>query len=231
MHEALPPIFDVPLFPLPDVILFPGMLLPLHVFEERYRIMLRDILAGPKLIAIGHLQPGWESSYYQAPPVYEILSVGRIAAHHQLEDGSSSIAVVGLMRCRLRNEPIQDPYRLATVVQLADQLPVTEVHEAQCEQARLELLEMAESVMRRRLKPEAIEVMTRALKEREGLGPLTDFLASIFVQEPLVRQALLEKTDVLARARMLLRDFELLDADEEPSPPPFAGDHRDFGLN
>lgn len=230
MGLPLPETFDVPLFPLPDVVLFPGMLLPLHVFEDRYRILLKEALEGPKLIAIGHLQPGWENAYEGSPPVYEILGVGRIAAHQELEDGSSSIALVGLARCRLDDEPQKEPYRIATVTQIHEQLP-DEDDEVESEQLRSELLDTAQIVMRRRLKPDAVEVMEKALKEREKLGQLVDFIASVFVQDPKARQALLENGNVFSRARMLQRDLENSNDGMEPMPPPFTGRHDDYGTN
>ena len=71
---------QLPLFPLPDVVLFPGTLMPLHIFEQRYRDMTRDVIAGDRLIAIARLRPGYENDYYGRPPVYETCGVGVVAA-------------------------------------------------------------------------------------------------------------------------------------------------------
>jgi Lon protease-like protein len=62
---------SLPIFPLPNAVLLPGGLLPLHVFEKRYREMTRDCLAGHQLMGVARLRPGFESSYYGRPPVYE----------------------------------------------------------------------------------------------------------------------------------------------------------------
>jgi Lon protease-like protein len=57
------------LFPLPNVVLYPHVMQPLHIFEERYREMLEDALAGDKLIAMAMLEPGWEADYDSRPPI------------------------------------------------------------------------------------------------------------------------------------------------------------------
>src|SRR5687767_15897160 len=66
---------SLPIFPLPNCVLLPGGLLPLHVFEPRYRDLTRDCLAGSHLMAIARLRPGYETSYYARPPVYERCGV------------------------------------------------------------------------------------------------------------------------------------------------------------
>ncbi|HEY8427238.1 MAG TPA: LON peptidase substrate-binding domain-containing protein, partial [Sandaracinaceae bacterium] len=69
----------LPIFPLPSVVLFPGSVLPLHVFEPRYRAMMEDCVSrGPRAMAVALLRPGWERDYEGRPPVYEIAGAGRI---------------------------------------------------------------------------------------------------------------------------------------------------------
>src|SRR5665213_523951 len=67
--EARGILSAVPLFPLPNVVLFPRALLPLHIFEERYKAMTADALAGDKQIAMALLKPGWEKNYYCRPAI------------------------------------------------------------------------------------------------------------------------------------------------------------------
>ena len=71
---------EVPIFPLPNVVLFPSALLPLHIFEPRYRAMVVDALEGERLIGMVMLQPGWEADYDRAPRVYRVGCAGFIAA-------------------------------------------------------------------------------------------------------------------------------------------------------
>ena len=91
-------VIQIPIFPLPDVVLFPHTLLPLHIFEPRYRQMIRDCLAGDKRLAMALLRPGWESDYYGRPPVHPIAGAGEIIQHEELPDGRFNILLRGTMR-------------------------------------------------------------------------------------------------------------------------------------
>jgi Lon protease-like protein len=102
-----------PLFPLPNVVLLPGALLPLHVFEARYRLMLKDALEGEKLIAMALLRPGYEETYTEAPPIEEWVGLGRVVAHAPLADGRSNLVLAGLRRARVLEEDRSRPYRRA----------------------------------------------------------------------------------------------------------------------
>src|SRR5690606_21229592 len=78
----------LPIFPLPSVVLFPGSVLPLHVFEPRYRAMMEDCVSrGPRAMAVALLRPGWERDYEGRPPVYEIAGAGRIVEWARRPDG------------------------------------------------------------------------------------------------------------------------------------------------
>jgi uncharacterized protein len=112
----VPPIPSlIPLFPLPDVVLFPRVSLPLHVFEPRYRKMVADALGGHKTIGMILLRPGWEADYYGRPPVFASGCAGRIEACQTLADGKYNIVLRGLSRFRVVEEHVGEPYRLATV--------------------------------------------------------------------------------------------------------------------
>lgn len=112
----------IPLFPLPDVVLFPHMPLPLHVFEPRYRKMTADVMAGHRIIGMTLLKPGWESDYYGAPPVYPIGCAGVVEECRPLEDGRYNIRLKGVSRFRIRSEQGGEPYRLAAVEPLPDEI-------------------------------------------------------------------------------------------------------------
>ena len=71
----------LPLFPLPNVVLFPNVFLPLHIFEPRYRAMVADALKGDRLIGMVLLRPGWESDYEGRPPVFPTGCAGLITTH------------------------------------------------------------------------------------------------------------------------------------------------------
>jgi Lon protease-like protein len=86
----------VSIFPLPQVALFPHAILPLHVFEPRYREMVRDCLAGDRKMAVASLAPGYEATYHERPAVRAVCGVGELVAHEALADGRSNI----LLRAR-----------------------------------------------------------------------------------------------------------------------------------
>ncbi|PYQ07933.1 MAG: hypothetical protein DMF82_02640 [Acidobacteria bacterium] len=104
----------IPLFPLPDVVLFPRMPLPLHIFEPRYRKMTSDVMAGHKIIGMTLLKPGWEKDYYGRPPVYPIGCAGVVEECRPLEDGRFNIRLKGVSRFRILSEQGGEPYRLAS---------------------------------------------------------------------------------------------------------------------
>lgn len=111
----------LPVFPLPEVVLFPGVHLPLHVFEPRYRAMTSDVLAGPpegRLIVMALLQPGWEEEYEGTPPVHAIATAGEVLNAKPLDDGRYLITLRGRERVRLTGaEELTDGgYRMARVV-------------------------------------------------------------------------------------------------------------------
>jgi Lon protease-like protein len=112
----------IPIFPLPDVVLFPHMPLPLHIFEPRYRKMTADAMAGDKVIGMTLLRPGWESDYEGRPPVYPIGCAGQIEECVRLEDGRFNIRLKGLSRFRILSEEEREPYRLARIETLEDEI-------------------------------------------------------------------------------------------------------------
>jgi uncharacterized protein len=110
----------IPIFPLPNVVLFPQMPLPLHIFEPRYRKMVTDALADHRTIGMTLLQPGWEADYEGRPAVYPVGCAGRIERSEPLEDGRYNILLRGETRFRVRGELQGQPYRLASVEPLPD---------------------------------------------------------------------------------------------------------------
>jgi uncharacterized protein len=114
----LPP--TLPLFPLPNVVLFPGVYLPLHIFEPRYREMTADALAGDRLIGMALLKPGYEANYDGRPPVYPIGCAGLITHAAKLPDGRFNIVLQGVERFRLQAEDHSRAYRVGTIQALDD---------------------------------------------------------------------------------------------------------------
>src|SRR5580693_5679216 len=95
---------EVPLFPLPNVVLFPRAVLPLHIFEERYKTMMAEALAGRKLIAMALLKPGWEKNYYCRPAIEPVVCVGSIISSERLADGKYNFLLQGHTRATIVGE-------------------------------------------------------------------------------------------------------------------------------
>ena len=126
MHDA-PSFGDlsaVPLFPLPNVVLFPRAVLPLHIFEERYKQMTADAIVGAEdtgqsaRIAMGLFRPGWEKSYYGRPAIEPVVCVGRILNHEKLPDGKYNFLLQGHTRARVMHEHPREEGRLYRVAAL-----------------------------------------------------------------------------------------------------------------
>src|SRR6266581_9334560 len=126
MSESLTPpdpsaLAALPIFPLPNCVLLPGGLLPLHVFEPRYRELTRDCLAGHQLMGVARLRPGYETTYYGRPPVYERCGVGRIICSEELPDGRFALLLRGVARVEIARElPPERAYRQVVARVLAD---------------------------------------------------------------------------------------------------------------
>ena len=94
----------IPIFPLPKVVLLPGEVLPLHIFEPRYLEMIRDAITSHRVIGMVEVMPGFEDDLPGAPPVREVGCVGFIASHEELPDGRYLLWLFGLERFRIEEE-------------------------------------------------------------------------------------------------------------------------------
>ena len=194
----LPPA--IPLFPLPNVVLFPNVFLPLHIFEPRYRRMVADALAGDRIIGMVLLRPGWEGDYEGHPPVYPIGCAGLITHSEALPDGRYNIVLRGLEKFRVVQEDVSRGYRMAQVESLLE-----DVHDGDRAMIRAE---------RRRL-----EALLVPQPEGRGTDPkvppsmadedLVNALAQYLELEPVEKQALLERDGLLARCRSLIELLEI----------------------
>jgi Lon protease-like protein len=206
----------VPLFPLPNVVLFPHVMLPLHIFEPRYRQMTADALGGDRLIALALLKPGWESEYEAKPPLYPVACLGKIVAEQRLEDGRYNILLRGLSRVRIEHEALHDKlYRVAHVELLSD-LAVP---------AKGAATLLREQLVR--LAGRWFDQMGLLVEHREKLfqadvtvGTLGDILSFALPLAAEVKQELLEELAVEQRLERLLQYLEM---NEPPKTAP-AGD-------
>ena len=105
----------VPVFPLPDVVLFPHARLPLHVFELRYRTLVRDALSGPRTLAIATLRPGWEGDYHGSPAFHDLGCLARFEQVEWLPNDCYDLKLVGVERVRFQRVAREFPYRACVV--------------------------------------------------------------------------------------------------------------------
>jgi Lon protease-like protein len=105
----------VPLFPLPNLVFFPKTFLPLHIFEPRYRAMVKDASEDDRLIGMVLLKDGWEQDYEGTPPVHRIGCAGKIIALESLPDGRYNLMLHGSYRFRIESEACDKAYREAQV--------------------------------------------------------------------------------------------------------------------
>src|SRR4051794_2496285 len=130
----------IPVFALPNVVLFPTVSLPLHIFEPRYREMVADALDGDRIIGMALLRPGWEGQYEGRPAIYPVGCAGLITHAERLADGRYNIVLRGLEKFRIRREHDHRTYRTAEVDALMESLSDADREVVRSERRRLEAL-------------------------------------------------------------------------------------------
>jgi hypothetical protein len=117
-------LVQIPIFPLPNIVFFPKILLPLHIFEPRYRKLVTDTLHGEHHIGMVLLREGWENDYYGTPPIFSVGCLGKMEAHERIEQGRYNILLRGVNRFEIVDFVRQQPYRVARARLLTDE-PLT----------------------------------------------------------------------------------------------------------
>ena len=205
----------VRLFPLPNLILFPHVVQPLHIFEPRYCDLLQDALVGDKLIAMALLEKGWEQQYQCQPRIASTICIGKILSHSPSEDGRHNILLVGAKRARIRAE-IESctAYRQATVDLLEDYYPPEETL------GRPELMTRLQGLFRQFV-PEGLaaqESFKQLIGKQLPLGILTDTITFALSLPLTIKLQLLGEHNVDIRCRILTRCLEqkLAQKNDEP---------------
>ncbi|HSK03118.1 MAG TPA: LON peptidase substrate-binding domain-containing protein [Kofleriaceae bacterium] len=190
---------SLPIFPLPNSVLLPGGLMPLHVFEPRYRDLTRDCLAGTQLMAIARLRPGYETTYYGRPPVYERCGVGRIICSEELPDGRFALLLRGVARVEIARElPADRPYRLVEARFLPDES--CDADDARDHHRRLISLcdRLAEVI------DQGGPQLRDLARSFESPGACADAIAAALIMDADERQELLEACDPMVRLQRTL---------------------------
>jgi Lon protease-like protein len=223
MHDdlSLPLSFNgiARLFPLPNLVLFPGVMQGLHIFEPRYRQMTADALAGDRLIALALLSPGWEAHYADRPAIEATACLGRIESDQRLEDGRYNLQLRGLARVRVIQEiETGKLYRSARVEVLEDVSVAAQPREKELRRK----LAHAVPIWCAAQEP-ATSVFGKLLKSKMALGRVCDILSYAFPLAVDIKQELLETLDVERRVCRLLQYLEthVPPIAEPPSRPRF----------
>jgi Lon protease-like protein len=184
---------EIPLFPLPEVSLFPGVSRPFLIFEPRYREMVADARQGDRIIGMVWLQPGHEAEYEGRPPIRDIGCAGRIQEYQQLPDGRYIILLRGLTTFRIVSEDQRKPYRLAKIDAVPERLDDKDL--GPLSTVREQLAKLLYTVL-----PLGADPPDPGLDDAE----FVNVTAMNLRMAEADRQALLERDSVLARARALV---------------------------
>jgi len=191
----------LPLFPLPNVVLFPGHRLPLHIFEPRYRQMVSDAEHGEGLIGLVLLKQGWEKNYLgESADIHPVACLGKMRKVQRLPDGRYLMTLVGLTRVRITQELERGlPYRQARVELLPDRVRLSEV--AAIRRFVDEVIEAFNTVLKT-----LTDLPGSLLTTQRGAPPglLLDVLASYLPADASLKQRLLEELDVRRRGQVML---------------------------
>lgn len=196
----------LPLFPLEDVVLFPHSMIPLYVFEARYRKMVRDVLASNRLLAISLQLEKEDTAEGAVPRVADIASVGEVVLAQELPDGRFNLVVRGRARIAIDQElPSDEPYRLVAAHEIPDDPPADSPDVVEADTALRALVTgLAESI------PDGGELLKHVAAAQDSPAALANVMAASLVADARTRQRLLETTDVFQRLEQLSNEVVAL---------------------
>lgn len=198
------PDLIVPIFPLPDVTFFPHTLLPLHVFEARYRMLVIDALERDRRLAVVRLQPGYEATYAGKPAVSPVAGLGEMVSCERLATGRYNILLRGECRVRLEQElPSDTLYRVMRARRLADVEPTGDVAPAL---ARIR--SACTALLGALARP--TDLLDTALAEGQPAGVIADRVAAAVLPDADLRQRLLETLESGTRVALVADGVERL---------------------
>jgi Lon protease-like protein len=174
---------------LPGAVLFPGSMLPLYIFEPRYRTMLADSLDGERMFAIGQKLGADEDA-----EICEVGGAGFVRACVANPDGTSRLILQGVSRVRFREWLPGEPYRLAKVEPMSSECGTPLLAES----LRGEVRQLCEVLLKGNAKP-----IGRLLDSAGDHAEFSDFVGANLVEDTAIRQRLMEETDVTRRLEIL----------------------------
>jgi uncharacterized protein len=200
----------LPIFPLPGAVLLPYALVPLHVFEPRYRKMIRDCQEGARVLALANIPAEALLDGGQPPRVLPVIGAGILARVDPFPDGRSNVILRGVLRARIVEElPTQEPYRLVRAERLADRESDAAVRSAQ------ELRQLLLAVCAR-LPGAAATALAQMAASTALPGELADAVGAMVIESPQDRQELLEISSPEERLRCVAQHLARRLAQTQP---------------
>lgn len=197
----------VPIFPLPEVVLFPRTVVPLHIFEARYREMMADAIKGQRFIALAMLVPGHEELYRtDEAPIYPVVGVGHIDVYEMADDGTYNLFLRGITRAKVESEVGGRPYRRGRIQRIETFSSTTGM---ELEQWRAELRQMLEKDTS--LDERVREVWLATLDADLDANDLADSFAGGLPASAELRQRLLEEPDAMERLQIIMTHLQAME--------------------
>lgn len=195
----------VAVFPLPNCVLLPRAVLPLHIFEPRYREMVSDCVDGRPYVAMALLSPGYEEKYYtNVAAIQPIVCVGQIVRHEMLKDGRYNILLQGVIRAEVIREVSSGTYRRAHLKpKAATGASSPRLRESIRRRLRVALSDPSLTAF-------ATECNWRQLLEADDLpvSDVVDYLASAVSGNVETARRFLDETDLGRRSEMLFDELK-----------------------
>ena len=196
----LPPL--LPLFPLPTTVLFPGVFLPLHIFEPRYKQMVARALEGDRIIGMTLVVPGQEDADEGRPDIFPVGCAGLITHVERQNDGGFNLILRGLDKFRITEE---EPPTDGVLYRIAHITPIEEDIAPSAREALADARRRLETLLAPSLQGEGGSRLPRDMADPDLVNALSQYLEL----EPVEKQALLERDGVLARCQTLVELIEM----------------------
>lgn len=192
----------VRLFPLPNLVLFPGVVQALHIFEPRYRKMMNDLMASDQLVTMClYREPEDQMKPGVIPEVHATVCIAKVIAHKELDDGRFNLLVMGVKRAKIIRElPVDQPYRMAEVSIIEDELPEDD---AERENLLAALVEKCQSLELHQKLAHQLD-LDKVLTAQLGVGLLVDLIGFSADLDCSQRQSVLELAKVEERLALLI---------------------------
>lgn len=194
-----------PVFPLPNCVLFPKVLLPLRIFEPRYKSMLEQVLDSQGWLAVAMWQsPEREYDAAGNPDIFPTAGLGKLVNYQKAADGTYKIVLIGERRVFVRDWVQVKPFPVATI----EPIPELEPEDAMRDDIRGRLRQRLRKLVGASVDEQVLMLFEQSIKESEEIGPLVDSIGYHFLSDPFEKQRLLEIAHAVEREEKLIRALQ-----------------------